>query len=728
LAVPPGTIAKSSDSTPRWFVLVVLGLLLCPGEAQAYLGPGAGFTIVSTFFVLFAALASAFVVLLTWPFRWVLKRIFRPKRAGRSRARRVVIVGLDGQDPELTEKWMNEGLLPNFSRLRQAGSFARLGTTLPAESPVAWSSFQTGCNPGKHRIYDFLVPNRKSLMPELSSANVTAPARTLKLGKYRIPLGKPSIAAGRKSESFWSILGKFGIFSAVLRVPITFPPEKFNGVLLSAMNVPDVKGSQGTYFYFTTNPEDKRTLVSGQQCPLNATPDGAKGELPGPENTLVKDGGELRIPFTIVAAKNGSGTADLRLPDQTVALPLNQYTPWVTLSYKAAVGFTVKAIARFLLMEQQPHVRLYVTPIQIAPEAPALPISHPTAYSIYLAKRQGPFATLGVAEDTSGLNERVIGEDAFLQQAQDIHQERETMFFDALSKTRRGAVVCVFDLTDRVQHMFFRFHPDERWGAAVADERYAPVLRDLYVQMDTLVGRVMKEIDPHTVLMVLSDHGFKPFRRAVELNRWLQQNGYLTEDPNAKTPDLLQRVDWSKTQAYAVGFGGVYLNLAGREARGIVRKEDASRLKREIIEKLKLLRDPERPGSPVSEVYDRDQAYKGPYVSDAPDLVVGFAPGYRVAWETVTGGFGETVISDNTRPWGGDHNMNPPEVPGMLFCNRPIDVDRPHITDIAPTVLDLFGVPIPAHMDGKSILPGRKTAPATGPIAQPKGGELPQPA
>ena len=636
------------------------------------------------------------------------KKVFRPKRAGASKTQRVVIVGLDGQDPALTEKWMNAGLLPNFSRLREAGSFARLGTTLPAESPVAWSSFQTGCNPGKHRIYDFLVPNRKSLMPELSSANVTAPARTLKLGKYRIPLGRPAIAAGRRSESFWSILGKFGVFSSVLRVPITFPPEKFNGVLLSAMNVPDVKGSQGTYFYFTTNTKDKRVLVSGQQCFLEAMDGGAKGELPGPENSLVENGGELRIPFSILTPNDGSCTAQLRLPDQTLDLRLNEYTPWVHLSYKAAVGFTVKAIARFLLLEQQPHVRLYVTPIQIDPENPALPISHPVSYSIYLAKRQGPFATLGVAEDTSGLNELVIDEDAFFRQTQDIHIEREKMFFDALEKTRRGAVVCVFDITDRIQHMFFRFHKDERWGAAIADERYVNVLRDLYVQMDALVGRVMKKLDNNTVLMVLSDHGFKPFRRAVELNRWLQQNGYLSENPLAKTPDLLQRVDWSKTRAYAVGFGGIYLNMAGREAKGIVRKEEVAQLKKDLREQLKQLRDPQRPGSPISEVYDRDQAYRGPYVPDAPDLVVGFAPGYRVAWETVTGGFGEHVISDNTRPWAGDHNMNPPEVPGMLFCNRPIDVDLPSITDIAPTVLDLFGVPIPAHMDGKPIMTGRR--------------------
>ena len=715
-----------SELTRRRLSLVLLALLLLPQEAQAYVGPGAGFTIVSAFFILFAALASAFLALLTWPFRRVLKLVFRRRRRGISKAQRVVIVGLDGQDPELTETWMNAGLLPNFSRLRAAGAFARLGTTVPAESPVAWSSFQTGCNPGKHRIYDFLVPNRKSLLPELSSANVTAPGRTLKIGKYRIPLGRPALTAGRKSESFWSILGKFGVFSSVLRVPITFPPERFEGVLLSAMNVPDVKGSQGTYFYFTTDPKDKRVLVSGQQCPLEPVEGAARGELPGPENTLLEGGGELRIPFSIVTAKDGSRIAQLRLPDQTIELRQDEYTPWVSLAYRAALGFTVKAIARFLLLEQQPNVRLYVTPIQIDPGHPALPISNPLSYSIYLAKRQGPFATLGVAEDTSALNESVIGEDAFLSQSQDIHQERETMFFDALKKTRRGAVVCVFDITDRVQHMFFRFHNDEHWGASVADARYAHVLRDLYVQMDDLVGRVMKEIGEETVLMVLSDHGFKPFRRAVELNRWLQQNGYLTEKPLAKATDMLQQIDWAKTQAYAVGFGGIYLNLAGREACGIVPREDAARLKQEIIRKLKSLRDPQRPGSPVSEVYDGAQAYHGPYVEDAPDLVVGFAPGYRVAWETVTGGFGAEVISENTRPWSGDHNMNPPEVPGMLFCNRPIDATQPAIVDIAPTVLDLFGVPVPPHLDGKPFMTGRPRRTSAQANPTPRASEAPQ--
>jgi predicted AlkP superfamily phosphohydrolase/phosphomutase len=275
--------------------------------------------------------------------------------------------------------------------------------------------------------------------------------------------------------------------------------------------------------------------------------------------------------------------------------------------------------------------------------------------------------------------------------------------------------------------MFMRFHKDRNWGALIEDPRYENTLRDLYIQMDELVGRVMDRIDPATTLMVLSDHGFKPFRRAVELNRWLQQNGYLAEKSDAATPDLLQRVDWSQTRAYAVGFGGIYLNLAGREAQGIVRPDEAAPLKQEIAAKLKALHDPPHARAPVAEVYDRRTSYSGPYVGEAPDLVVGFTPGYRVAWETVTGAFGEAVISDNLRPWGGDHNMNPAQVPGMLFCNRPIDTDSPSIMDIAPTVLDLFGVPIPAYMDGRPIMTGKAArpvaasnfAPADEPAAQP---------
>lgn len=263
-------------------------LLFFVSSAEAYVGPGAGFAFVSSFLILIVTFALAFVTLLTWPIRWAIKVILQLKMRRKRRVKRVIIVGLDGQDPELTQKYMDEGLLPNLERLAKEGVFTKLGTTLPAESPVAWSSFQTGCNPGKHRIFDFLVPNRKSMLPELSSANVRTSSRTLNIGKYKIPLGKPKVQVGRKSQPFWKVLGNYGIFSSIVRVPITFPPEKHKGVLLSAMCVPDIKGSQGTFFYYTSDPGEKRDLTSGIQLPLVLNNGTAKGMIAGPQNSTLR--------------------------------------------------------------------------------------------------------------------------------------------------------------------------------------------------------------------------------------------------------------------------------------------------------------------------------------------------------------------------------------------------------------------------------------------------------
>jgi predicted AlkP superfamily phosphohydrolase/phosphomutase len=688
--------------------LPALLLLIDAPAAHAYIGPGAGFAFVSSFFILLATLGIAVLSLLTWPIRWVFRAMLSTRRTSKARVKRVIVVGFDGQDPEWTERYMSEGLLPNFASLRDQGAFERLQTTLPAESPVAWSSFQTGCNPGKHRIYDFLVPNRKSLLPELSSASVSEAPRSLKIGKYRLPLGKPTTQVRRKSQPFWKVLGDAGVFSNILRVPITFPPEKFNGVMLSAMCVPDLKGSQGTFFYYTSDPEDDRRLTSGIRMPLTLENGTAAGHLSGPENSMVENGDTLLLPFQVrLASGGGDRDADLVIDKDTYPLRKGDYTPWIQVAFRPGLGVKVRGLCRFVLLETTPQVRLYVTPIQIDPENPAIPISHPTTYSMYLAKTQGPYATLGVAEDTSGLNEEVIDEQAFLAQCDFIHEERERMFLDALEKTPSGLVVCVFDITDRVQHMFFRCmdegHPANQ-GKEV--ERYRKVIQDVYVRMDRLVGRILEDLDEDTVLMVMSDHGFKPFRRGVNLNVWLRDKGYLAAREDAESDDMLQAVDWARTRAYALGFGGLYLNLSGREAQGIVSPgEEEEALKREITEALLELRDESGDGeAPVKRVYDRSEAYRGPYVNEAPDMVVGFRPGYRVGWRTVTGGIGDRVFEDNERPWSGDHNMNPPDVPGMLFTNRPITGETPRIEDIAPTVLDLFGVPIPEYFDGVALM------------------------
>lgn len=696
-------------SAPGFFFFWTFSLvLLLPSLAHAYIGPGAGFALVGSFFVVFITFLSALFYLVTWPIRWIFLTLLRMKAMAHSRVKRVVILGLDGQDPDLTEQFLAEGILPNFAKLRDQGAFARLGTSLLSESPVAWSSFQTGCNPGRHRIYDFLVPNRKSHLPELSSAQVTTTSqRTLKLGKYRIPLGSVSVNLGRKSVPFWKILGDHGIFSTVIRVPITFPPEKHRGVLLSAMCVPDLKGSQGTYFYYCSDPADQRKLYSGIQLPLTLEDGAARGAFSGPENTLVEGGGEMTIDFEVRVGEDGTGT--LVIGKSTWPLRVNEYTPWIPLDFKPGLMKKVRGICMVYPLElKRERVRLYVTPIHIDPERPALPISHPMSYAMYLAKTQGTFATLGVAEDTSALNEGVVDEDAFLKQAYIIHREREKQYFDALDKTRNGLVCCVFDLTDRVQHMFFRCIDDQHPANAGRETaKYKDVIRQLYKDMDDLLGRTLERLDDKTALFVMSDHGFKSFRRGVNLNTWLHQNGLLAlKNGNPTGADMLQDIDWSRTKAYAVGFGGIYLNMAGREAKGIVgRGEEAEAVRAEIKQKLVALHDPKEGREAVKTVYDAREVFSGPYVGEAPDLIAGFNLGYRVSWSSVTGGVAEEIFEDNTRAWSGDHNFNPPDVPGMLFTNRPLATETPSIMDIGPTVLDLFGVAVPNYCDGKTLMP-----------------------
>lgn len=684
-------------------LLLTLALLLAGfhGTAEAYIGPGAGFAFVSSFFVVFAALFLAFLKLFTFPFRWAIRSIRWRKALRRARVKKVVIVGLDGQDPELTDRYLAEGILPNFRKLADRGKYVRLDTSFPAESPVAWSCFQTGCNPGRHKVFDFLVPGAQAYLPELCSAKVTTQAKTLKLGRYRLPFGKPNIDLGRKSKPFWKILGENGIFSSILRVPITFPAERFNGTLLSAMMVPDLKGSQGTFSYYSSDPDEAGKFTGGMQIPVTVEGGVAETYISGPENTMVKEGGEMRVPFSVRVTGEG---AELTLAGKSYPLRPREYTPWIEVDFRPALRFSVRGMVRFYLMSTSPHLKLYMSPINIDPDKPALPISHPVSYSIYLAKTQGRYTTLGLAEDTWGLNERVLDEEAFLKQVWSIQEEREKMLFDAMEKTKRGTVACVFDITDRLQHMFFRYLDHDHPANAGKDtEVHKDAVRDLYVRMDDLVGRVMQEIEDDTMLIVMSDHGFKPFRRGVNLNSWLYRNGYLALKGKPTGAEWFQDVDWSRTRAFAVGLGGIYLNVRGQRPHGIVEAgEEAARLRDEIIEKLGALEDDDGT-SAVAEVYDCKKIYSGPYVREAPDLLVGFRVGYRVSWDCATGVVGDQVIADNTKTWSGDHCMNPPDVPGVFFINRKLGNERVNIMDVAPTVLDLFGVDVPKWCDGKPL-------------------------
>ncbi|MET0659718.1 MAG: alkaline phosphatase family protein, partial [Steroidobacteraceae bacterium] len=610
--------------------LAALALAFC-SSAEAYVGPGAGFALIGSFLAIFAAFLTALLSLLVWPFRFLIRTARRRKVRGRSTVKRVIVLGFDGLDPELTTRWMSEGRLPNLSRLAEQGSFSRLQTTYPSISPVAWSSFMTGVDPARHNIFDFLSRDLRTYKPQLSSSQVSGAARTLRVGEWVIPIGRPAVSNMRKSRAFWSILGDHGVPSNVLRVPLTFPPEKFAGVLLSAMCVPDLRGTQGSFTYYTTDPAeaggtDQGPETTGGERRLVKIEDGVvRAQLPGPSNPMRRDEPTMEIPFTVRVLRE---ECVLEIAGQRHRLKAKEYSPWIRLVFKPIAGVKVYGIARFYVTKIGPHFGLYVTPINIDPGKPALPISWPTIYSVYLSKLIGEFATLGLAEDTWALNERVIDEEAFLQQTLDHHAEREKMFFNAISKSSEGVIACVFDGTDRLQHMFFRYldesHPANR-GKDV--ERYRHAIRDMYVRADELVGRVMQTLGPREQLLVISDHGFQTFRRGVNLNSWLMQHGYLhLKEGATDSGDWFEHVDWSRTQAYAFGLAGLYINQKGREAHGIVAPGEETRaLKHRLIAELGGLPDVESDEVAINELFDCEAVHStGPYRNNGPDLIVGY--------------------------------------------------------------------------------------------------------
>lgn len=669
--------------------------------AHAYVGPGAGFAFLTSFLVIFTSIAIAILLLLTAPIRLLVKAI---RNAGRGRGPydRVIVLGLDGLDPGLALKMMDNSELPNFLSLKESGTFSPLQTTCPSMSPVAWSSFMTGLSPARHNIFDFLTPDRRTYFPVLSSSEVRPCAHSLRIGGLTLPLGKPVIRLLRKGRPFWSILSDRGIFSCILRVPITFPPERFHGHLLSAMCVPDLKGTQGSFAFYTSAPEREDLYEGGKRIRVAVKDRCVESEIIGPVNPFKSGNEAMRIPFSVTWNEN-SDNAELHLPGEKVNLKIGSYTDWITLSFKAAPGANVSGICRFYLKRLGPVFELYASPINIDPLKPALPISHPFYYSIYLAKKQGPYATLGLAEDTWALNERVIDEDAFLKQCNLNQEEREKMFFNALKKTRRGVLACVFDAPDRIQHMFWRYH--EPCGHQPADdpEKYGNTIRDLYVRMDKLLGRVQKQIRKKDILIVMSDHGFKAFRRCVDLNLWLEKEGYLTRKRDASGEPWLKDVDWTRTKAYALGLSGIYLNIKGREGNGIVEREKADSLRDEIASKLQGLKDSETGETAIIQMYDPHKTMSGPYLDNAPDLIAGYNHGYRVSWNCALGRFGNSVFENNTKSWSGDHCIDPKLVPGILFSNLKSIEKTPSIIDIAPSILSLFNVDIPPNMEGKPI-------------------------
>lgn len=597
---------------------------------------------------------------------------------------RTVVVGFDGLDPVLVQRWIGEGKLPNFASLRADGGFQTLASTNPPQSPVAWASFATGSNPGEHGIFDFLRRAPQSYGIDFSIAEQTPPSHVLPLFGYRIPLGEGSLRNQRDGVPFWMTAEQQGHRATVLRVPVTYPADPVSH-MISGMGVPDLLGSQGTYTILAT----RRIAGAESGGRVVLAPVGEDGivhaALEGPPHPLKPDAPPLSIPLQLSAAEGG---AVLRLDGVATTLKLGVWSDWIRVRYDIGILGSIPGMLRVHLSEGFPRPLLYLSPIQVDPRDAALPISSPTGYSAELAGRIGDFHTLGMPEETWALNQGHLGEQAWLDMVKTTLAEGEAMLYDALDRRDSELVIEVFVQTDRVSHMFWHGLDETHPLHAQSSELARGAIPWIYGEADRVLGKVRKRLGSEDRLVVLSDHGFAPFRRAVHLNRWLVEHGFMTLKPAVDpTLPLFGAVDWSKTRAYALGLNGLFLNRQGREPDGIVAEAQAASLKQELRQALLGLTDPVDGASMISRVDDSDSLYAGAHAVDAPDLVVGYRSGYRASWQTSLGAIPTAIVEDNRQHWSGDHCIDPDAVPGVLFTSFAVERPVAGIQDLAALIL-----------------------------------------
>ncbi|MFH1996813.1 MAG: alkaline phosphatase family protein [Candidatus Omnitrophota bacterium] len=669
-----------------------------------YIDPGSGFTVAGG---LGGAVAAALLPLLV-VFGVFFKRIFRffsrHKKTSflllfvllsvtavivgalmvkdRSKFnKKIIILGMDGLSPVIVNRLMAEGKLPNFARLKESGSFSELATTNPSQSPVAWSGFATGKNPGKHGVSDFIRRDPKNYGLELSTTRISG-------GKVFSP---------KKGDSFWHYTSEMEIPTVIIGCPVTFPPEKLNGRMLSGMGTPDILGTQGTFSFYTTEPLRNNKDTGGKvfQAP------GGKMKLLtllGPKKAQGASGkvDNLAIPFKVTVAE-AEDAITIDMQGKRIELKKGRWSDWVDVAFKAGFFTKISGILKFHLVETKPEFKLYASPVNLDPRKPYFPITYPENYAKELAGALGLFYTQGMPYDTWAVNEKRLSEGPFLEQISEVLRERKAVLELELERMKSGILFCYFGTSDIVQHMFWRYidkdHPlyDEE-GAKI----YKNVIDGWYQKMDSILGEVAGKIGDKDILIVLSDHGFDTFRRSVHVNSWLRKNGYLyLKDPQAVSgSELLFDVDWARTKAYAIGFGSIYINQIGREGKGIIKPgEETEALKRELSEKLLAWKDTENDTPVLNSVYRKEEIFRGPYSDSMADLYLGFNIGYRASWQTALGAAPEKEIENNLKKWSGSHLFDPKLIPGVIFINKAIIKNDPSLYDLTPTILKESGMP-----------------------------------
>lgn len=619
----------------------------------------------------------------------------------------MIVLGVDGLDPHLLQQYVAEGRMPNCQKLMAMGSFSPLATSDPPQSPVAWSNFISGTNPGGHGIFDFIARDPETMLPYLSTSRIVPGSPPIQVGKYQIPLSASSMTNLRHGATLWDELQKHGIPCSVFRMPANFPPNASEATTLSGMGTPDLMGTYGTFSWFTDNPRERSRDVNGGRIVRVASQDHRfVCHLQGPMNEFLVEPSPVEVPV-VVHRDPEQPLVRLDVQGQTLILKEGEWSDWVVVKFPLlAYAAEASGICRFYLKSVHKPFGLYVSPINIDPADPSLPLSTPPDYSKRLVREMGYYYTQGMVEDHHALSAGVLLEREYRQQAMFVHDERMRFFQHELGRFRDGFLFYYFSTLDLSCHVFWRTidsdHPlySEKLAAEQGD-----FIRTLYEKVDHAVGLAMERLDGKTWLMVMSDHGFTSFRRQFNLNSWLLDNGYLRTRgvPVRAGTTAFHDVDWSKSRAFGLGLNGLYLNRKGREKYGRVEPADSAALEADLIRKLQLIRDPDTGDQVITRVSRAAEIYSGPHVDLAPDLLIGYNRNYRASWDTVLGGYPRQLVLDNTEAWSGDHCIDAQFVPGVLLSSQPLAAKTPRLEDLAPTILTAFNAPIPESMTGQPL-------------------------
>ena len=626
-----------------------------------------------------------------------------PERPAKAR---FVILGFDGLDPDLVAEFGDR--LPALSALAKEGVGTALRTTNPPQSPVAWSTFSTGTLPGKHGVFDFVARDARTYRPIVGTTE-SWDARWAADGRL---VSRAWGRNRRRGTSFWLLASRAGIPVRVIDVPYAWPPDPVPlGGHAAGLGTPDLRLTNST-----------STVWSSQWAPGGAPLPDVGGVRTVPlvlhdgvgtarvEGPVGWDGHRAVHEVQLRPVLGAEGAWKLRIEGVggPIELGLGAWSPFLRFDFPVAPPSHAQGQARFFVLDVGPgRAAVYLDPVGSVPASPYLPLSAPRQLAQELTADAGDWKTVGWEEDTSALNGGLLPDAVFRDEVFRLMDQRTTMALAALDRGVPPLFISVWTAPDRICHMFWRLRDAASPGhAAALALGLGDPIAEVYQKVDHIVAEVRRRLPADTVLLVLSDHGFHGFRRGLHVNTWLKQAGYLVLTPvgAAEGQAFLAGVDWTRTRAYALGTGQIYLNQRGREGHGVVLPTETRALAEEIAQGLRALQD--EAGQPIlRDVALGDLISAGPARSLAPDLQLLMEPGWQVSWETRLGGVPTQLFSVNDKRWSGDHSASDPaQTMGVLLANRPLQEPGPGIEDIAPTVLLGLGVPLPEGLDGHMIL------------------------